>query len=56
MAHYKPHPDGILKLVELYSLDKAETVMIGDAIFDLQMAKAADVASCGVTWGSHGER
>ncbi|CAM5179477.1 HAD superfamily hydrolase (TIGR01509 family)/HAD superfamily hydrolase (TIGR01549 family)OS=Ureibacillus acetophenoni OX=614649 GN=SAMN05877842_11363 PE=4 SV=1 [Ureibacillus acetophenoni] len=27
--------------------------MIGDAIFDLQMAKSAGVVSCGVTWGSH---
>ena len=27
--------------------------MIGDAVFDLQMAKSANVASCGVTWGSH---
>ena len=27
--------------------------MIGDAIFDLQMGKAAGVHSCGVTWGAH---
>lgn len=27
--------------------------MVGDTIFDLQMAKAAGVHSCGVTWGSH---
>lgn len=53
VTHYKPHPEGIKKLVELYDLVKEETVMIGDAIFDLQMAKSADVTSCGVTWGSH---
>lgn len=53
VTHYKPHPEGILRIVELYNLDKKETVMIGDAIFDLQMAKSANVASCGVTWGSH---
>lgn len=53
VSHYKPHPDGILKIIDLYELNKAETVMIGDAIFDLQMAKAAGVSSCGVTWGSH---
>ena len=53
VTHYKPHPDGILKLVELYDLNPEETIMIGDAIFDLQMAKAAGVQSCGVTWGSH---
>lgn len=53
VTHYKPHPEGILKLLELYKLEKTETVMIGDAIFDLQMAKSAGVKSCGVTWGSH---
>lgn len=28
-------------------------MMIGDAIFDLQMGKAANVKTCAVTWGSH---
>ena len=53
VTHYKPHPEGIINLVKLYNLVKEETVMIGDAIFDLQMAKSASVNSCGVTWGSH---
>lgn len=53
VTNYKPHPEGILKLVELYSLKPSETIMIGDATFDLQMAKAAGIHSCGVTWGSH---
>lgn len=53
VEHYKPHPEGILKILELYTLKPEETIMIGDAIFDLQMAKAANVHSCGVTWGSH---
>lgn len=53
VEHYKPHPEGILKILELYTLKPEETIMIGDAIFDLQMAKAANVLSCGVTWGSH---
>ena len=53
VLHYKPHPDGLLKIIDLYQLKKSDTVMIGDAIFDLQMAKAAGIDSCGVTWGSH---
>ena len=53
VSHYKPHPDGILKILELYQLKKSETVMVGDAIFDIQMAKAAGISSCAVTWGSH---
>ena len=54
VSHYKPHPEGILQLVERFNLAKAETIMIGDATFDIQMAHAAGVASCGVSWGSHG--
>ncbi|WP_146551675.1 HAD family hydrolase [Rummeliibacillus sp. SL167] len=53
VTHYKPHPEGILKLMDFYQLNADETVMIGDTIFDLQMAKSANVFSCGVTWGSH---
>jgi phosphoglycolate phosphatase len=53
VSNYKPHPEGILKILELYTLKPEETIMIGDAVFDLQMAKAANVLSCGVTWGSH---
>ncbi|MHD0396399.1 HAD family hydrolase [Staphylococcus simulans] len=50
---YKPSPDGILYIVNKYNLNKDETVYIGDAIFDIQMAQNAGVASCAVTWGSH---
>lgn len=53
VSHYKPHPGGILRLIDLYDLLPSESVMVGDAIFDLQMAKAAGILSCGVTWGSH---
>lgn len=53
VSHYKPHPEGILQLQERYSFQSEETVMIGDTIFDVQMAKAAGVYSCGVTWASH---
>lgn len=53
VEHYKPHPEGILILLDRYSLKPEEAIMVGDTIFDLQMAKAAGVHSCGVTWGSH---
>ena len=53
VQHYKPHPEGILLLLERYDLQPAECVMIGDAIFDIQMGKAANCRTCAVTWGSH---
>lgn len=50
---YKPAPDGVLHILERYNLQKNETIMIGDAIYDLQMGRAAGVSTCGVTWGAH---
>ncbi|MGE7090390.1 HAD family hydrolase [Lysinibacillus sp. NPDC048646] len=55
VKHYKPHPEGIFKLVERHQLDLQACVMIGDAIFDIQMGKAAGCKTCAVTWGSHSE-
>ncbi|BDH61632.1 HAD family hydrolase [Lysinibacillus sp. PLM2] len=53
VEHYKPHPDGILKIVERYSLKVTECTMVGDAIFDIQMGKAAGCKTVAVNWGSH---
>ncbi|KRL01108.1 HAD family hydrolase [Liquorilactobacillus capillatus] len=53
VEHYKPAPDGIYHLVGKYQLHKSKTIMIGDAIYDLQMGLAAEVSTCGVTWGAH---
>ena len=51
--HYKPSPDGINYIMNKYQLENEETIYIGDAIFDMQMANSAKVASCAVTWGTH---
>ncbi|MFT8322865.1 MAG: HAD family hydrolase [Bacillus sp. (in: firmicutes)] len=53
VKNYKPHPEGIFKLIERYQLDTSSCMMIGDAIFDIQMGKAANCHTCAVTWGSH---
>lgn len=50
VEHYKPAPDGILLLLDRYQLQKDDSMMIGDARYDLQMGKAAGVHTCGVTW------
>jgi len=55
VSHYKPHPDGIYKVIEKHNFKKSEVVMIGDSTYDIQMGKAAQVSSCGVTWGAHSE-
>ncbi|ATN03728.1 HAD family hydrolase [Staphylococcus capitis] len=51
--HYKPSPDGINYILNKYQLENEDTIYIGDAIFDMQMANSAKVASCAVTWGTH---
>ncbi|MEK5171400.1 MULTISPECIES: HAD family hydrolase [Staphylococcus] len=51
--HYKPSPDGINYILNKYQLENEETIYIGNAIFDMQMANSAKVASCAVTWGTH---
>ncbi|EJF50691.1 phosphatase [Enterococcus sp. C1] len=53
VSHYKPHPEGIDKVVTHYQFDPTRTIMVGDAIFDIQMGKAAGVKTIAVTWGSH---
>jgi phosphoglycolate phosphatase len=49
--HKKPHPIGIDTLrAEANALAEA-TWMVGDSYVDVQTARNAGVASCGVTWG-----
>ena len=49
----KPHPDLMHRVLDVTGAAPSETLMIGDAIVDLQMAAAAGVDSCAVTWGNH---
>jgi pyrophosphatase PpaX len=47
----KPHPDPILRAVELAEAVPANTAYVGDSPFDIQAAKAARVGAIAVTWG-----
>lgn len=52
VTHFKPEPEGINVLVEKYNLKLDESMMIGDARYDLQMGKNAGVKTCGAKWGA----
>jgi len=52
VAHYKPAPDGILNLLDRFSLDAAKSVMIGDAKYDMQMGHNAGVVTAAAMWGA----
>ncbi|MFU0769354.1 HAD family hydrolase [Staphylococcus pasteuri] len=56
VKHYKPDPDGLQYILQNHNLNPANSIYIGDAIFDIQMAKAAGIKSCAVTWGSHSSK
>ena len=48
---HKPHPDPVLKALELLDEDSGHAVYVGDSPFDVQAAKAAGAAAIAVTWG-----
>jgi pyrophosphatase PpaX len=49
---HKPHPAPLLAALERIGAGPAEAVYVGDSPFDLQAARAAGMASIGVTWGA----
>lgn len=49
----KPDPQMIETAMEKSGATRAQTVMIGDTVHDMRMAKAAGVSALGVTWGYH---
>lgn len=49
----KPHPSMILQAMADAGVDPAQTVMVGDTSYDMEMAAAAGVTGIGVNWGYH---
>jgi phosphoglycolate phosphatase len=49
----KPDPQMIETAMTRAGASKAETVMIGDTVHDMKMARAAGVPAIGVAWGYH---
>lgn len=48
----KPAPDMLLELSDECCVPLSRMVMVGDSVYDLQMAANAGVASVGVSWGA----
>ena len=47
----KPHPAMVTECCSEAGVDAKYTVVIGDAIYDMQMAKSAGASAIGVAWG-----
>ncbi|NMM54698.1 pyrophosphatase PpaX [Paenibacillus aquistagni] len=55
ITNAKPHPEPVLRAVEMLGADPQATLMVGDSPADIQSANAAGVISCGVAWSLKGE-
>jgi phosphoglycolate phosphatase len=52
-APSKPHPGMVLAAMRETGAAPQETAVVGDTVFDLEMARAAGVRAIGVAWGYH---
>jgi phosphoglycolate phosphatase len=52
-APSKPHPGMVLDAMKETGARAEDTVMIGDSIYDMEMARAAGAHAVGVSWGYH---
>lgn len=49
----KPHPSMLEAVLAETGVTASRAVMVGDTVFDMEMARAAGIATIGVTWGYH---
>ncbi len=49
----KPNPEMIHRAMNEVGVEPGETVMVGDTVFDMEMAGNAGVEALGVSWGYH---
>lgn len=49
----KPHPSMIERAIAETGSERGMTVMVGDTVFDVEMARYAGVGALGVAWGYH---
>lgn len=51
----KPHPESVLKAMNLLKAEPARTLMVGDNYHDIISGKNANASTVGVAWSSKGE-
>jgi HAD superfamily hydrolase (TIGR01549 family) len=52
VRNYKPHPEGLVKLIERFEVDPQSTVYIGDMVADVDVGRGAGATTVAVTWGA----
>ena len=53
VTNHKTHPESVHQTIQKLGIPIAETVVIGDSVFDLDMARNAGADAIGVTTGIH---
>lgn len=53
VSNHKPHPESVAITMDELGHGQKETVVIGDSVYDLEMANNAGVDAIGVTTGIH---
>lgn len=51
-THHKPHPEPLIKALEILSAPSTDALYIGDSYLDLIAAKSAEIKAAYVTWGA----
>lgn len=54
-TEHKPHPEPLLKGLELLGADPSESVYVGDSPHDVKAARAAGLKIVAVSWGAFSE-
>lgn len=52
-ARSKPHPQMLLDILEVTGMEASRALMIGDTVYDMDMARHAGVDALAVTYGVH---
>ena len=54
VATHKPHPAPVLHLCKVMNVLPADTTVVGDTTYDIEMGRRAKAGRCiGVAWGNH---
>lgn len=52
VTNSKPHPDGLLHLMDKFSVEPSAMVYVGDMVADVETGRAAGAMTVAVTWGA----
>lgn len=55
VSKVKPDPEGINKVLKLFSIEPSEAIFVGDSPVDVEAGKNANVKIIGVSFGFHGD-